>query len=233
LIDPFDNIIIPGFEVCTHCVRNVDLVFPALRNTFTRTTSLVQERVCNLSTHSKRFLGYIEQLDKASTRFAADPSMRRPDIQDLAKYARRVANISDCRRDTMLFSAEWHFMSKLHEFTVCSECFEEVIRLVWDRPLANAFPKKARTLPVNNEQRYVPAGATSCQLYSARMRRVFLEAVRNNDFEALRDAAMKRHDAEVKYQARHSQLTRTQEGSPLDAGERAAEVGRNLAVWKS
>lgn len=233
LIDPFDNTIIPAFEICTHCVRNVDLVFPCLRGTFTRTTSLLQERVCNLNTQSKRFLGYIEQLEKASARFTADTSLRKPDIQDLAKYARRVANIHDCQRDNMLFSAEWHFMSRLPEFTVCSECFEEVIRPVWDRPLANAFPKKARQLPITLETRSVPAGATSCQLYSARMRRVFLEAVRTDNFDALKDAAVKRHDAEVRCQARHRELMQMQEANAGNGNERAAEIRRNMNAWKS
>lgn len=233
LIDPFDNTIVPGFEICTHCVRNVDLVFPSLRSTFARTTSLLQERVCNLNTQSKRFLGYIEQLDKASTRYTSDTSRRKPDIQDLAKHARRVANIHDCQKDNMLFNTEWHFMTRLPEFTVCSECFEEVIRPVWDRPLANAFPKKARLLPLSQEQRYVPAGATSCQLYSARMRKVFLKAVRNNDFEALKTAAVKRHDAEVRCQARHRELTQVQEGNAGNGSERAAEIRRNLSAWNS
>lgn len=229
LIDPFDGSTVPGFEVCTHCVRNVDLVFPHLRGIFTRTTSLLQERVCNLNTQSKRFPGYIEQLDKAASRFDAEKSLKKPDVQDLARYARRVANIHDCTRDNMMFSAEWHFMSKLPEFTVCPECFEEVVRPVYDRPLANAIPKKPRLLPISQESRYVQAGATSCQLYSARMRKVFQDALRNSDFDLLRDAAVKRHNVEIRCQARHRELMQE-----IKAGyDRAAEVRRNMQMWQN
>lgn len=233
LIDPFDDTIVPGFEICAHCVRNVDLVFPCLRGIFKRTTSLIQERVCNLNTQSKRFLGYIEQFDKASSHFTFNSWMQKPDTQMIARYARRVANIQDCRRDTMLFSTEWHFMHSLPEFTICRECFEEVVRPLWDRQVANAFPKSARLLPSTSmarDTKYVPAGATSCQLYSPRMRKVFTDAVMNNDFETLRDEAVKRHNAELQCQAKHKELQQTQE---LSANERYARMKENAQVWQT
>ena len=244
--DPFDDTIVPGFEICTDCVRNVDLVFPRLRGIFTRTSALVQECICNFDTHSKRFLGYIEQLDAASSHFMSNTSLRKPDIQNLAKYARRVAKIKDCPRDWMLSSAEWrfmpsstewHFMPSLPGFTVCPECFEEVVRPVWDRVVANAIPKKACLLPstsMTRDTRNVRAGAASCQLYSPRMRKVFNDAVMNDDFQALRDAAVQRRNVEVMCQARHSQLIELMKMQEASAHEKyRALIETNKDSWRS
>lgn len=224
LVDPFDKSLVPGFEVCTDCVRNVDLVFPQLTGIFTRSTSsLPQERGCNLNTQGKRFSGYIDQLYKATSR-ADTEYLRKPDVQDLAKYARRVANIRDCQRDGTYLSSEWHFREDLPEFTVCGDCFEEVIRPVHDRPIAREFHKKARLLPTPRE---VPARPTSCQLYSARMRKVFQNAVKDNDLGALKKAAIKRHEAEVYCQARHRELMQDQ------SHDRTLDMRRNVEIWKS
>jgi hypothetical protein len=224
LIDPYDGSTVPGFEVCTDCVRNVDLVFPQLAGVFTRSTSsLPQERGCNLNTQGKRFLGYIEQLDKAATRVETE-YLRKPDVKDLARYARRVANIRDCQRDGRYPSSEWHFIPDLPEFTVCGDCFEEVIRPVYDKPIAKEFHKRARFLPTSRESQ---GALTSCQLYSARMRKVFNDAVRDNDFEALKRAAIRRHGAELGCQARHWELMQDQ------SNDRKLDIRRNFEVWKS
>ena len=236
LIDPYDKSIVPGFELCTHCVRNVDLVFPQLTGTFERTSSLLQERVCNLNTQSKRFLGYIDQLDKAASRFD-NGKLRKPDVQDLAKYARRVAHIHDCPRDNMMFATDWHFMPDLPEFTICAECFEELVRPIIDKPIARDFCRRPKPLPplssslpgsVGSSSALLPAGATSCQLYSARMRKVFQEAVRANDYPSLRQAAVQRHDAEVRCQTRHREMVQDRSGR-----DRKEEILKNVEVWRT
>jgi hypothetical protein len=224
LIDPYDGSAVPGFEVCTACVRNVDLVFPQLAGVFTRSTSsLPQERGCNINTQGKRFLGYIEQLDKAATKVDTE-YLRKPDIKDLVRYARRVANIRDCQRDGRYPSSEWHFIPDLPEFTVCGDCFEEVIRPIYDKPIAKEFHKRARFLPTSRESQ---GALTSCQLYSARMRKVFNDAVKDNDFEALKQAAIRRHGAELGCQARHWELMQDQ------SNDRTLDIRRNVEVWKS
>ncbi|KAL4747357.1 hypothetical protein BDW72DRAFT_206513 [Aspergillus terricola var. indicus] len=129
VIDPETGLYLPQFNVCSACVRNIRLLMPAHRDTFQRSTA-PQERVCDFVTDSPRFIRYIDALDLASNRAEQDDAP--PDLKEFLSYARRKVVLRDCRRSRLIFNT-WHYMPQLPEFTVCEDCYDDI---VW--PLAKA-----------------------------------------------------------------------------------------------
>ncbi|KAL4742024.1 hypothetical protein BDV11DRAFT_203112 [Aspergillus similis] len=129
IIDPETGLYLPQFNVCSACVRNIRLLMPTHRDTFQRSTT-PQERVCDFVTDSPRFIRYIDALDLASNRAEQDDAP--PDLKEFLSYARRKVVLRDCRRSRLIFNT-WHYMPQLPEFTVCEDCYDDI---VW--PLAKA-----------------------------------------------------------------------------------------------
>jgi hypothetical protein len=67
----------------------------------------------------------------------------------------------------------------------------------------------------------------SCQLYSDRMRKVFLEAVQYNDFDLLKSVATRRYDAEQLLQEKHRFLVRDM----AKGVDRTAEIQEIIRTW--
>ncbi|GAB1191369.1 hypothetical protein APSETT444_000541 [Aspergillus pseudonomiae] len=224
VVDPATGAFLPKFNVCSACVRNLRILMPPHQDTFKLCTAL-QERVCDFVTDSPRFIRYIDLLDIAANRAEQEHSPQ-PELTEFMAYARRKVVLRDCRRSRVALNT-WHYMPQLPEFTVCEDCYDEV---VWpmakaNYPIARKFPAMMRLPPGEGLARCREA---SCQLYSPRMRLQFREAVEENDLAYLNMIALQRYDAEQRYRKHRGQLLEDEaRGYDCDV-----ELRRNLEEWK-
>jgi hypothetical protein len=221
LIDPETGSPVPNFEACSACVRGVEYMFPQLTGVFKRSANWV-ERTCDLTCESRRFAGYMAQLDMAATRCDVE-RVREPNIQALCDHARRTARVRECTRDDKIRSQPWHFIPQLPEFTICEECFQDVVWPVMKQPIAANINRTLQMLPGEAQH----TDGVSCQLYSDRMRKTFFEAVKYNDFEWLRSAAIRRFDIEKLLQEKHRLLMR----DVAKGIDRTAELQEVIRAW--
>ncbi|CAI7580353.1 unnamed protein product [Penicillium pancosmium] len=202
VIDPDTGLYLPRFQVCGTCARKVRILMPPHRDTFHHNPE-PSERVCDFVTNSPRFVQFIDLLDSAATRAELDPS-RRPDTREFLSYARRKVVLRDCRRDRPTMST-WHYIPALPELSVCEDCYDEV---VWplaknNHSIARMFSTSMRLLPGDGPNRCREA---TCQLYSARVRARFRDAVLKGDFPALKSVALRRFEAEQRFRDRREEL---------------------------
>jgi hypothetical protein len=222
IIDPDTGVYLPQFNVCSACVRNIRLLMPAHRETFERCTS-PQERVCDFVVDSPRFIRYIDALDFAANRAEQDGKI--PDLSEFLAYARRKVVLRDCRRSRLILNT-WHYMPQLPEFTVCEDCYDDI---VWPlckarHPIAREFSTVPRLLPGDKSS----SREASCQLYSPRIRAKFNDAVRRDDLQFLKWMALTRYDAEQQFRDRQDELLEDQ-----DRGyDRSGDLRKNLEDWK-
>jgi hypothetical protein len=127
-----------------------------------------------------------------------------PDVQDFVDYARRKTSFHDCRRDRLILST-WHYIPELPEFSICEDCYDDVVRPLAkaNKPIARMVSRTPRLLPGYGPSQCREA---SCQLYSPRMRIRFREAVQNNDYSYLKLAALKRYEAELRFREKKAKL---------------------------
>ncbi|KAL4979576.1 hypothetical protein BDW66DRAFT_104509 [Aspergillus desertorum] len=223
IIDPETGLYLPQFNVCSACVRNIRLLMPAHRDTFQRSTT-PRERVCDFVTDSPRFIRYIDALDLAANRAEQDDAA--PDLKEFLAYARRKVVLRDCRRSRLIFNT-WHYMSQLPEFTVCEDCYDDI---VWPlvkakHPIAREFSSVMRLLPGDTGSGTREA---SCQLYSPRIRAKFIDAVRRDDLPFIKWMALTRYEAEKRFRARQDELLENQRRGY----ECSDELRKNLEDWK-
>ena len=127
--------------------------------------------MCDLRVESKRFAKYVDHLEEISNQ--ANFYRRPPNMLRFVQFAQKMSEFRECTRDDMVLDQPWHFMPHLPEFTVCEECYNDV---VWPAAaagseVAGSFNRTLQMLPQS------PMG-TSCQLYSERMRELFEGACR-------------------------------------------------------
>lgn len=216
LHDPDTGKRISNFDVCPCCVRVIEAIFPSLRGVFqyTHLHNPVQERTCDLRYDSKRFAGYVDILERIANK--AEAERRPPRMHRLADHALKMSRMQECSKDDMVLGQAWHIMPRIPQFTVCEECYDEV---VW--PAIDAGSLLAGQF--NRTMMVVGSGGISCQLYSPRMRQVFKDAVRRNDLEYLREQAVHRYNMERALQARHAQLQKYRD---------VEEIARIVKEWK-
>ncbi|KAJ5875809.1 uncharacterized protein N7529_001393 [Penicillium soppii] len=207
IYDPETKSDLPRFHICGSCARNVRILMPAHKETFTRAPE-PKERVCDFVTSSPRFVKFIDLLDAAASR-AKEERTRRPDLREFLSYARRKVVLRDCRRDRPALST-WHYIPSLPEMCICEDCYDEV---VWplvkqNYSLARKVTRDLRILPGDGPGRTREA---SCQLYSPRMRAKFREAVERGDLEGLTTATIRRVEAERRFLDRKEELLESQE----------------------
>ena len=221
LPDPETNRFVANFDVCPYCVRSVETLFPNLKNAFhlTPVSNASQKRMCDLRVESKRFAKYVDHLEEISDQ--AKLYRRPPNMLRFVQFAQKMSESRECTRDDMVLDQPWHFMPHLPEFTVCEECY---INVVWPATaagseVAGAFNRALQVLPPN-------ATGTSCQLYSDRMRELFEGACRRNDWAGLRSAVLQRVRVERDLQARLAYVK-------MYGGNKAAEEVQGLVEeWK-
>jgi hypothetical protein len=229
ITDPLTKSPIAKFDVCTACVRSVELLFPELRKEklFERPdTKLSAERTCNLNASSKHFYPIVNELDKLA-RYSRKKDLRPKDITAFGEVMRQKTRYRECAKDAMLATTLWHYMPRLPELTVCEECFEEFVWPMRNMPIAKDMLPTLQRVPIQRPDNYV--AGISCQLYSERMRAIFKNACSRNDFEGLRQSALMRYNVEHKLQEKFRQLRQD-----MERGEdRREEVERNSSLWKT
>ncbi|MCJ1392285.1 hypothetical protein MMC18_005152 [Xylographa bjoerkii] len=223
LHDPETNRLVSNFDVCPYCVRSIETLFPNLKSTFhlTPLSNPSQKRMCDLRVESKRFAKYVDHLEEISNQ--ASLYRRPPNMLRFVQYAQKMSESRECTRDDMVLGQPWHFMPHLPEFTVCEECYNDV---VWPATaagseVAGSFNRTLQLLPPS-------AMGTSCQLYSGRMRELFEGACRRNDWAGLRAAVLQRVMVEKDLQGRVAYAKMYGAGQD----KVAEEVQRLVEEWK-
>ncbi|KAL4951119.1 hypothetical protein BDW69DRAFT_196717 [Aspergillus filifer] len=227
IVDPDTGSYLPQFNICSACVRNIRLLMPIHRETFQRSTA-PQERVCDFVADSPRFIRYIDALDLASNR--AEQEEAKPDLSEFLAYARRKVVLRDCRRSRLVFD-KWHYMPQLPEFTVCEDCYDDI---VWPlskarHPIARDFSSVMRLLPADTGSSNPSSSReASCQLYSPRIRAKFNDAVRRDDLPFIKWMAITRFEAEKRFRDRQDELLEDQRRGY----DRSQDLRKNLEDWK-
>ncbi|KAF2639391.1 hypothetical protein P280DRAFT_470758 [Massarina eburnea CBS 473.64] len=237
--DQRDGIHVANFAVCPCDLKMMEVLFPSIRGYFTRlptsspyTPSLPY--TCSLRFTSRRFPKYLELLIDLDNE--AQVLGQRPNINRFVQLARENAFKSECQKGKSLFSKPWHFMPQLSDFTVCQECFEEVVwpaitapptPTISSSPYTSVSPSTLprlfnRTIqPVPMED---PETGSSCYLHSPRMRSIWERAVADDDFGYLKRNVIERKIQEKKSSRERRGLMNWMNG--LERGGREWERGR-------
>lgn len=171
------------------------------------------------SPERRRFVLYFDIMETASDRALATKTA--PDIRRLASKIRELSRLPECRGHLPVKDGRWYVMKKLPNFTVCEECFEDVIEPVLERGQALSFVGNFHSDPVQ-----LQLGA--CQLYSHRMRDIFGKAMRRKDFDYLEDKLYERQGKEQEMYTRLKSIDR----HALGAEYADKEVARIMDEWK-
>ncbi|TAQ86718.1 hypothetical protein B7494_g4957 [Chlorociboria aeruginascens] len=223
IIDPKTRSHIRDFDVCYSCVKSVETLLPSLRGIFVRTEpggSSGMPKICDLRFDSKRFVQYFDALE--TTAAMAEDMNGPPDTRDLAGLARRLTSVAECQRDDELIDHRWYSITQLPEFTVCEECYDEVVwpALEDRRAIATMFSKSPHRMSTG-----------SCQLYSPRMRAIFQKAIENDDYKMLASKARERKTIEVAYKANLASLRRQSKVIP-QVGKEMARITDEWRKWE-
>ena len=222
--DPDSGRHVSNFNVCSHCVRNVETLFPVLRGVFhkTRRHPPAQERVCDLRIDSQRFSRYVDLLEETANH--AVQYRRAPNTLRFVEFAKRMVANRECPRDDVLRGQEWYIIPHIPEFTACEECYDLIVcpAIKGGSSLASQFIRKPQVVAP-------PHVGISCQLYSPRMKRVFREACEWNDIQHLRNVAVQKHAAERNLQIWQAESHRYPEDERED---RLADFGREWRRWE-
>lgn len=206
---------IQSFNVCLSCARTIEALLPNLAGVFVPLDSHEPTKgICELhfTPERKRFWEYFELMEATS-----DEALRRrmaPDVAELADRVREVSLIEECLRNTPVPNRTWHVMQKIPEFTVCEACFDDV---VWPM-VENEDSDVPRNFYKGRQLRQLAA----CQLYSKRMREVFLVASQYNDFNYLASHVRERLKTLAEVRARYNELQQEDQDDPYVQDELAA-----------
>ncbi|KAL4726114.1 hypothetical protein ACLX1H_006791 [Fusarium chlamydosporum] len=166
----------------------------------------------------KRFVMYFDALETTSDQ--ARREQEEPDVTALAQDVEKMAAVSECQEDKPIANGYWHIMQYLQQFTVCGECFDEVVRpsIKDDNVIARNFYMKPQKLPL-----------ATCQLYSNRMREIFKKACRWNDPKYLEAKVLERMDVEAMI---HEKLAKLERSKHDDEDWVEEQVDKYIQEWK-
>ena len=210
---------IADWYVCPECIRSIRVLFPNLKESFSsHTSSSLQPRRCDLTASFTRFAKYIDLLDNSSLQARLYRS--EPDIQRFLRLVKDFAGIRPCPRDNQFRGISWHYIHHMPDFTICQECFMEVVR-----PAQRAGFEVADQVSKKMALPYDANVNLSCQLYSPRMRAVFEECCQNRDIASLREHSMARVLKERELQ-HHAEITKM-----MPEDRRGQEMQRLIEEW--
>lgn len=215
---------IDHFDVCRTDVKRIEALMPQLHDVFVKAYGTTKVRKCDLQTESHRFAKYLDVLYGIVEK--AEIKRKPPDVQQFVNFVRQRAQITECRRGKALFDKHWHIIPQLPEFTVCEECYTDVI---WPAiedgyGIATKFQKTPQL--IYNDHSGQDEGA-SCQLYSPRMRRIFIKAVKSDNFKYLIDSARERRGIEQQIKIREHGCKRLQKQLEKDGVKSSGMEGLN------
>lgn len=224
IYDPESGKNVSNFDICPCCVRSIETIFPNLRGAFQPAhpggiTHPPKPHICDLTGSPPRFARYVDLLEEISNNAAHH--RREPNMIRFIQLAKTFSDVRPCRRDDQFRGIPWHYIPHLPDFTVCEECYVDV---VW--PAALGGSGIAKQVAGSLQMPHSMNTKLSCQLYSARMRRVFEESCKRDDFAGLRKQVMARVNKERELQGRVDMVT------DLPNEWREAEMARLVEEWK-
>jgi hypothetical protein len=196
-----DGPYVANFAICSSDRRMLEALLPSLRGCFTKIPrgypGTSDKNVCSLRTSSPRFPKYLDLLVELDAE--AQSTGQLPDLSRFIKIVRENSFKGECARYKILFRKPWHFIPSLPEFTVCEQCYNE---LIWpatqskstSSSIPHMFNKSIQLVPGED-----PDVGSSCCLWSPRMREVWRETIKYDDFSYLKSQAKERKRAESKY----------------------------------
>lgn len=224
--DPYTRRPVPNFTVCHACAAMVEVLLPSLEGIFTpldppgRPQEPVTS-VCSLHfrPQPKRFVLYFDTLETTVDRAARRGQP--PDLEALAAKVGRLSASDRCREGKVIADTHWYTMQFLPEFTVCSDCFDAVVRprLATDTVARNFY---------KNPQ-WVASAA--CQLYSDRMRDVFAKACRRADPKYLQAKVLERQRVEADINEQLAKLDRIRHDDPR-ADQQFEQLLQDWKKWE-
>ncbi|RFU81967.1 hypothetical protein TARUN_229 [Trichoderma arundinaceum] len=222
--DPYTRRPVPEFAVCYQCAKTVETLFPNLTGVFIPLDPRNEptRNVCSLhfTPQRKQFVLFFDAFETTSDKGYV--TNRKPDLGDLSMMLTRLSTLNECREDRRVSDGYWYVMEYLPDFTVCGECYEDVVRpqRAEDNVIAQNFYMKPTKLPI-----------ATCQLYSPRMRDVFKRACRNNDPEYLEAKARERLKVEKDVHAKFLGLVRDGRNSAW-TDEQIEKLSREWKRWE-
>ncbi|KAH7064857.1 hypothetical protein B0J12DRAFT_561266 [Macrophomina phaseolina] len=171
------NDFIPNLYICERDVLYLEALMPTLGGCFQPMDS--SARICSFRSTSTRFPQYLDTLLEVHEQ-ALKSRTGAPDMAPFLNLASAHAWKRECTRDEILLGNPWHFLPGIPEFTVCEECYEDVVYPEVKRGsrLADDVTRTLQFVPSDAE---FTGEGNSCQLYSLRMRRVWARAVEDDD----------------------------------------------------
>ncbi|KAK3179547.1 hypothetical protein K4F52_009039 [Lecanicillium sp. MT-2017a] len=199
--DPYTRRPVPDFTVCYQCAKTVEALLPSLSGVFVPLDPKAEpaRSICALhfTPDRKAFVLYFDSFETVAEKAAK--TKKSPDMATLAQNLERLSTHNECREDRPITDGYWHFMQYIPDFTVCGDCFEDVVRprLGEECVIARNFYMKPQRVP-----------RAACQLYSSRMRDVFKRACRRNDPKYLEAKVRERRTIETSIKAKLAKLDR-------------------------
>ncbi|KAI0508249.1 hypothetical protein F5B22DRAFT_638797 [Xylaria bambusicola] len=146
----------PGFEICQGCMAAIVLPM-GIEHHFTAKEGVSPESkiTCSFNPGIARFSTYMTKLLELV--YKQDPA-------PLESFVREYACLPMCARDRYVEKRHWYGWQQC---TMCAECYHEFIR---GTALADAMPSQGT---------YVEGGVM-CEMYSERMRQLYLTACASN-----------------------------------------------------
>ncbi|KAF1844875.1 uncharacterized protein K460DRAFT_354746 [Cucurbitaria berberidis CBS 394.84] len=182
------------FTLCERDVKLVEALFPSIIGYFARLPKSSRNIICSLRINSRRHPKYLELLAELDAE--AEFLGRSLNISAFIEMLRMNALRSECPGNIPSVNRLWHFMPSLPEFTVCEECYEDIVRPV-RQPGTSTIPSRLyadlRSIPDED-----PELGTSCSLYSPNMRGVWERSIAEEDFEYLKRKAVVRKRLEAR-----------------------------------
>lgn len=226
--DPVSQRPVRNFQACHHCAKTIEALLPNLYGVFVPMDSPAEPTrgVCDMHQDGylgirKRFMLYFDAMETVSDRALATSSA--PDIKWLAEKVGALALRRECRYGGSEDNQKWYTMRSIPRFTVCEECYEEVVWPEIEREDAGVqanFTHKPTTMPV-----------AACQLYSPRMRGAFQKAVRRQDLRYFEAKVLDRQAKEREIVARMTGLDRRVLGAEWCEDE-TRRLQREWAKWE-
>ncbi|KAH8652363.1 hypothetical protein BX600DRAFT_516406 [Xylariales sp. PMI_506] len=222
--DPISQRPVRNFNICSHCAKSIEVLLPNLSGAFVPMDTPAEPTRGRCDMHQgtggerKRFITYWDFMETTSDIALATKSA--PDIRELADKIREISLIDECYHSRPVAGRKWYTLRKLPNFTVCEECFTDVIWPEIERDhggIQAEFYKNPQRIPV-----------AACQLYSTRMRNVFQNAVERNDMQYFESRIRQRW---VKEQEYHGKIAGLDPGALGEDWVRE-EVKRLTKEWK-
>lgn len=199
--DPYTKRPVPEFTVCYQCAKTVEALLPSLSGIFvpleSRSSPVRSTCALHFAPDRTDFVLYFDSFETTADK--AHSSKKSPDLGYLSQKLERLSVHNACREDKPITDGYWHFMQFLPQFTVCADCFEDVVRprLSDENVIARNFYIKPQKIQL-----------ATCQLYSPRMRDVFKRACRRDDPKYLEGKVRERLDIESSIKSKLAKLDR-------------------------